>query len=131
IFFAETMSTMLEFGFVPGGGFALGDHKSFDRLRRLLPHNYHISAEENWPTLTIAITARRLSRRVISIVLAASLAHRASHKLLLLQHQLLSLSTRSSSLLPLSLSPRPPSQPTKPPLRFPCVSLKWHIPNLG
>ncbi|KAL5994041.1 hypothetical protein ACLOJK_034912, partial [Asimina triloba] len=82
------MSTMLEFGFVPGGGFALGDHKSFDRvvphlfihLRRLLPHNYHISAEENWPTLTIAITARRLSRRVISIVLAASPAHRASHK---------------------------------------------------
>ncbi|KAL6006412.1 hypothetical protein ACLOJK_037366, partial [Asimina triloba] len=93
------MLTLLAFGFVPGGGFALSDHKSFNSA---IPHRFiHVpasmahqtyrhadfsptaialAAEENWPTLTITAAAHRPSCRAISAALAGSPAPRPSHK---------------------------------------------------
>ncbi|KAL5979018.1 hypothetical protein ACLOJK_018915, partial [Asimina triloba] len=74
------MSTLLAFGFLPGGGFALSDHRSFDLAiphrfihvpALMTPRTYHyidyfpttitLATKENWPTLSTAITAPRPS----------------------------------------------------------------------
>ncbi|KAL6002341.1 hypothetical protein ACLOJK_034272, partial [Asimina triloba] len=76
VFLGGTMATVLAIGFVPGGGFALGDHNSFDLA---IPHQFiHVPAfmapwtyyyvdysttaitlatEENWPMLAATTAA--------------------------------------------------------------------------
>ncbi|KAL5984830.1 hypothetical protein ACLOJK_038666 [Asimina triloba] len=109
-FFVRAMSIVPAFGFVPGGGFALSDHRSFDPA---VPHQfihvpasmarriYHyvdysstvvtLAAESNWPTLAaVASSALRPSHKATTStpqsshktvsVAAASLALRPSHK---------------------------------------------------
>ncbi|KAL5985036.1 hypothetical protein ACLOJK_038873 [Asimina triloba] len=93
------MSTVLAFGFVPGVGFALSDHLSFDPA---IPHRFihvptsmtrqtynHIdfspiaitlAAGENWPTLSAAATTPCPSRKAISAIPAASPAPRCLRK---------------------------------------------------
>ncbi|KAL5978019.1 hypothetical protein ACLOJK_037042, partial [Asimina triloba] len=116
-----TMSIVLAFGFVLGGGFALGDHKSFDPA---IPHRFiHIptsmvrrkynyvnyspiaitlAAEENWLTLTVATTAPHPCRRVISIVPVASPNPRPSRRAI-------------STVLAASPAPRPSHKVTSAP----------------
>ncbi|KAL6000451.1 hypothetical protein ACLOJK_024147 [Asimina triloba] len=90
-------ATVLAFGFMSGGGFALSDHRSFDLailhrfihvLASMARQTYRhidysaitLAAGENWTTLSAAVTAPRPSSRIISVIPAASPAPRHRHK---------------------------------------------------
>ncbi|KAL6002587.1 hypothetical protein ACLOJK_022806 [Asimina triloba] len=92
------MSTKLALGFMPGGGFALNDPKSFDLaiLHRFIhvPTSIDKPTEENWPTLSTAVIIPCPSRRTVSIVPAASPTPRRLRK-------------ASSTLVAATTTPRP------------------------
>ncbi|KAL6002088.1 hypothetical protein ACLOJK_037536, partial [Asimina triloba] len=93
------MSTVLAFRFVPRGGFALSNHRSFDpaishcfihvpaSMARRTYHHVDYSPttitfadKKNWPTLSAAATAPPSSRRAISVIPTASPEPRRRHK---------------------------------------------------
>ncbi|KAL6001103.1 hypothetical protein ACLOJK_006830 [Asimina triloba] len=80
------MSTVLAFGFMPGGGFALNSHESFDpaiphqfthfpvsmarrtyRYTNYSPMAIALVAKGNWPSLIATITATRPPRKTATI----------------------------------------------------------------
>ncbi|KAL5980390.1 hypothetical protein ACLOJK_028298 [Asimina triloba] len=122
------MSTVLAFGFVSGGGFALSNHRSFDPA---IPHHFihvptsmtrqtycHIdfsplaitlAGGENWSTLCAAAMDPRPSRRIVSTVPTASPAPQRLCK-------------ASSALIVATTTPRPfrkvtPTSAIRPPCK--------------
>ncbi|KAL6009181.1 hypothetical protein ACLOJK_022408 [Asimina triloba] len=79
------MSTVLAFGFFPGGGFALRTHNSFNPA---IPHHFihrtycytdyslkaiALAAKENWPSLAAATVGPRFPQKVASAATTLSI----------------------------------------------------------